>query len=264
VKPQSWYALDEDAAKRVGREERDGDDTLWTLGAEMRPASQTDAQAIDAPALPDFWHRPAAAEASMPRILRPSEAAGLDAPAPLSPVSSAGAQRFARGLLIHALLAGLPALAPEARRAAAQAYLARRRVPEGEHAPLIAECFAVLEHKDFAPLFAENSRAEVSVVAALPEIGPHVKVSGQIDRLAVQNDCVLVADFKTNRPPPARAEDTPALYRAQMALYRAALEKIFPGKRIVCALVWTDGPRLMALPDALLDAELAQITKRFV
>ena len=43
---------------------------------------------------------------------------------------------------------------------------------------------------------------------------------------------------------------------AQMALYRAALAKIFPGRRIACALVWTEGPRLMRLSDALLDAEI--------
>ena len=62
-----------------------------------------------------------------------------------------------------------------------------------------------------------------------------------------------------NRPSPADVEQTPRLYRTQMALYRAALQKIYPGKRIACALVWTDGARLMALPEALLDAEIARI-----
>ena len=86
-----------------------------------------------------------------------------------------------------------------------------------------------------------------------------MRVSGQIDRLAVTDDAVLIADFKTNRPPPADVEQTPRLYRTQMALYRAGLQKIYPGKRIDCALVWTDGARLMALPARLLDAEIARI-----
>jgi ATP-dependent helicase/nuclease subunit A len=47
-----------------------------------------------------------------------------------------------------------------------------------------------------------------------------------------------------------------------MALYRAALAKIFPAKRIACALVWTEGPRLMRLPDALMEAEIAAIRAR--
>ncbi len=38
--------------------------------------------------------------------------------------------------------------------------------------------------------------------------------------------------------------------------YRAALSRIFPGKRIAAALVWTEGPSLMPLPNTLLDAEI--------
>jgi ATP-dependent helicase/nuclease subunit A len=89
-----------------------------------------------------------------------------------------------------------------------------------------------------------------------------VRINGQIDRLAVTEDAVLIADFKTNRPPPATPEETPALYLAQMALYRAALGRIYPGKRIDCALIWTDGARLMPLPAALLDIEIAKVAAR--
>jgi len=126
---------------------------------------------------------------------------------------------------------------------------------------LVEETLAILRDKTFAPLFSDGSRAEVAIAAQLAELGD-VQVSGQIDRLLVTQDTVLVADFKTNRPPPARVEDTPRLYLAQMALYRAALAKIYPEKRIDCALVWTDGARLMPLPDTLLDAEIAAIFKR--
>jgi ATP-dependent helicase/nuclease subunit A len=52
------------------------------------------------------------------------------------------------------------------------------------------------------------------------------------------------------------------LYRTQMALYRAAAERIFPGRRIVCGLVWTEGPTLMRLSNALLDAEMVRIAAR--
>jgi ATP-dependent helicase/nuclease subunit A len=38
-----------------------------------------------------------------------------------------------------------------------------------------------------------------------------------------------------------------------MAAYRAVLRLVYPGNRIECALLWTDGPSLMALPDDLLD-----------
>ena len=76
------------------------------------------------------------------------------------------------------------------------------------------------------------------------------------------DDEVLILDFKTNRPPPTREEDVSALYLAQMALYRAAAMRIFPGRRIVCGLVWTGGPFLMRLSEALLDAQLGRIQRR--
>jgi ATP-dependent helicase/nuclease subunit A len=37
-----------------------------------------------------------------------------------------------------------------------------------------------------------------------------------------------------------------------MALYRAALAQIYPGREVRCALLWTEGPRLMPVsPDRL-------------
>ena len=168
------------------------------------------------------------------------------------------AKRFRRGLLVHALLARLPAIAPDEREGAAFSYLKRQGLAPGDAETLIEETLAVIGDPVFADLFTESSRAEVAVTAQLPELGD-VRISGQIDRLAVTANRVLIADFKTNRPPPDSAENTPRLYRTQMALYRAALQKIYPGKQIDCALVWTDGARLMPLPGALLDAEIARI-----
>ena len=78
-------------------------------------------------------------------------------------------------------------------------------------------------------------------------------VSGQVDRLLVTPDRVLVLDYKTNRPPPARVGDVPALYLRQMAAYRAVLRIAFPGRALDCALVWTYGARFMLLPGDLLD-----------
>jgi ATP-dependent helicase/nuclease subunit A len=78
-------------------------------------------------------------------------------------------------------------------------------------------------------------------------------VGGLVDRLAVLDDRVLVADYKTNRRPPTRVADTPVLYRRQMAAYRAVLRDIFPGRAIVCALVWTQTAQVVILPDELLD-----------
>jgi ATP-dependent helicase/nuclease subunit A len=185
---------------------------------------------------------------------------GAHQPAPVSPIEDDGA-RFRRGLLIHALLAHLPGVAETERESRALAYLRREGIAAADAKEIVAECFGVLNDAEFAALFTPQSRAEVGVTALLPELG-NVRVSGQIDRLAVTEDAVLIADFKTNRPPPSTPEQTSAIYLTQMALYRAALARIYPDKRIECALIWTVGPRLMKLPAALLDAELAKIGRR--
>jgi len=77
-------------------------------------------------------------------------------------------------------------------------------------------------------------------------------ISGQVDRLVVEEDRVLIIDFKSNRPPPANIEHTPPLYLRQMAAYRAVLAEIYPGHRVECALLWTDGPNIMWLPGTVL------------
>jgi len=82
-------------------------------------------------------------------------------------------------------------------------------------------------------------------------------VGGLVDRLAVLDDRVIIADYKTHRRPPTRIEDTPILYLRQMAAYRGVLREIFPGRIISCALVWTQASHVVMLPDQLLDLSLA-------
>ena len=79
-------------------------------------------------------------------------------------------------------------------------------------------------------VFAPGARAEVPIVGRLQQGGKTVRVSGQIDRLAVTQGSVLIADFKTNRPAPRRIEDVPPSYVTQLALYRAVLPKLVPGQ----------------------------------
>ena len=45
----------------------------------------------------------------------------------------------------------------------------------------------------------------------------------------------------------------PPGYLRQMAAYRTLLRRIYPDRPVRCLLLWTQGPRAMALDDALLD-----------
>jgi ATP-dependent helicase/nuclease subunit A len=118
----------------------------------------------------------------------------------------------------------------------------------------------VLDDPRFHDLFGANSRAEVPIVGNVQTGGESYRVAGQVDRLAITDDAVLIADFKTNRPAPRRLEDVPAAYVAQLALYRAVLEKLYPDRPMRCALIWTEASDLMELSDEDLDRALAQIT----
>ena len=173
-------------------------------------------------------------------------------PATRSPLGEDRGAAFRRGILIHRLLQTLPDIAPDRRRAAAAAFLARpvHGLDPDAASALIEETFAVLDHPDHADLFGPGSKTEVPVAGVVG----NTAVSGRIDRLIVGRGRIKVLDYKTNRPPPARAEDVPAVYLRQMAAYRALLEKVYPDQEVECILLWTDGPRLMPLPGAILAA----------
>jgi ATP-dependent helicase/nuclease subunit A len=160
--------------------------------------------------------------------------------------------------MTHALLQHLPKLPASGWQKAADGFLELRGTALSASArrSIAKETLAILTAPEFAPLFGAQSRAEVPIVALIPNPrgkGPPLKLMGQLDRLVDLGSEVLVVDYKTNRPPPAKVEQVAAAYLYQLAAYRLALREIYAGRRVRCALLWTDGPRIMAIPDSLLD-----------
>jgi ATP-dependent helicase/nuclease subunit A len=72
-------------------------------------------------------------------------------------------------------------------------------------------------------------------------------IAGTVARLCVGTTVVKVIDFKTGRHVPSGADDVPASHRRQMTAYAEALAVIFPDRRIEAALLYTHGPRLIAV-----------------
>jgi ATP-dependent helicase/nuclease subunit A len=54
----------------------------------------------------------------------------------------------------------------------------------------------------------------------------------------------------------------PEPYTGQLALYRAVLARIYPGRTIRTALIFTEGPTVIEVPDGALDAALAKALAR--
>jgi ATP-dependent helicase/nuclease subunit A len=180
-------------------------------------------------------------------------------PAILPPAALAEDARFLRGTVTHALLEHLPALPKESWAAAAQAFVDSRasQLPASARAAIVAEAIAVLREQAFAALFGPDARAEVAIAAEIPHPfgrGPALRLNGKIDRLVRNGDGILIVDYKTNRPPPSDPADVAETYLLQLAGYRLAVGRIFPQTHVRAAILWTDGPRIMAIPGELLDA----------
>jgi ATP-dependent helicase/nuclease subunit A len=197
-------------------------------------------------------------EAGEPAEPKPRAEVVRDPPSP-SPTVLAAGSRFLRGTITHALLEHLPAFAPERWEAAAKAFVHRRGAALSDKAlaSIVAEALAVLRDPLFAPVFGPGSRAEVPIVAdiARPGGGPSLRVDGQIDRLAILDDAIVIIDYKTNRPPPADVAGVAEAYLYQLAAYRLGVQQVFAGEHarpVRAAILWTDGARLMPVPDDVL------------
>ncbi len=258
-----WYQLVDDALRAdcvtESADDEDGDVLRYRKG-EAPLAQPSEPVTTAAPVSLSPWLTCDAPTERKALRKTPSSALDDDEARPGSP-GGAGIARL-RGLLAHRLLQSLPDVPPERRTGAAEAFLARRGtdLPAEERKALADKVAAVLDDARFAPLFARGSRAEVPVVGNVETGGNTWRVSGQVDRLAVTTDAVLIADYKTNRPAPRRIEQVPQSYVAQLALYRAVLAKLYPDRPVRCALVWTEVPDLMDVSDDDLDRALARIT----
>ena len=104
-----------------------------------------------------------------------------------------------------------------------------------------------------APAIAHAVRARLAGRGAARRRGRRIRrSSARSTGWRSAEHAVLVIDYKTNRAPPATPDRVPAAYLRQMAAYGALLAAIYPDRRVRCALLWTEGPRLMPLDETAL------------
>ncbi len=261
-----WYQLVDDALRDdcVSEPADDGDGEVLRYrkgpAPEQQPQKIATSAASRPSSLPNWLRTNATNGSSALRTITPSSVADDDAARPVA--GGGAATALLRGRLTHRLMQSLPDIPAERRAKAAAEYLARTGNELGpeERQKIAEQVLLLLEQDQFTGLFLPGSRAEVPVVGRLQVDGQILRVSGQIDRLAVTQSLVLIADFKTNRPAPRRIEDVPPSYLRQLALYRAVLAKLYPDKPVRAALIWTEVPDLMELSSAMLDRALARVT----
>ncbi len=282
-KAPTWHTMVMKALGEHCDAKGEADEIIWTYPKGLGPVP-TGRTAVEdkAPAsfaLPAGFAERAPPEPPPVRPLTPSGASGLAADAgdaatkgdtsvPLLERGATGGSASKPGMtaligtVTHTLLQALPDLPPPVRRERAIAYASAATNFSGRQLDAIVDpVMAVLEDPALADLFGPHTRAEVPIMGLVTIGGTERAVSGVIDRIAVTDISVTLADYKTNRIVPERAAGLPDVHVRQMALYRALVAPLWPGRAIVCMLVYTGGPVAITVPPAALDAAIARLAQ---
>ena len=164
------------------------------------------------------------------------------------------------GIALHSLLQYLAPLEPQGREKTG--FFALEKIlpdyPE-EHKTLVEKALSILNDPNAKRLFGKNSRAELPIFVNGEKDGAPITIIGRIDRTIVENDKVLLVDFKSSANIPMSPEQTRRQYLVQMGLYLRCGEKLFEGYEVSTAIYWTWNQTLMPMKNEL----LFQATKGF-
>ncbi len=154
--------------------------------------------------------------------------AALQGPLPTGQRVASVTQEQRRGTWLHALLQHLS----EGNNADQVALQAQCAIPPAEMAALWQQAQALLAQPQLQRFFAaahyRSAHNEMPYVNAQGELK-------RIDRLVEFESEVWVLDYKMSA-----SHDT-APHRAQMAEYRGAMQSVYAGKAVRCALIFADG-----------------------
>lgn len=167
-----------------------------------------------------------------------------------------------RGTLIHALIEHLPLLAPDQREAAGERWLAAKApdLDDKIRASVLKESLALMALPVLATLFGPKARAECPIAGTVTlQNGETRAVSGQIDRLFMDQGRIILADFKTSALPPKSVDDIPEKTVLQMALYAELLRKAAPEASISCLVIYSALQMVFEIGSAALTKALGTI-----
>jgi ATP-dependent helicase/nuclease subunit A len=244
----SWYQAVDQALAHMAVEAINGMRHYEVTGPR-KAKPKVSADTVNTFAVPEWLHAQAPQEVRPPRPLAPSSLGKDDVANP--PPTPAMQVLAERGRLLHALFERLPGVAASDRAAIAQRWLEHSAGVSHPalRAALIADALAVIDDPAYGALFSNAALAEVPIAGV---VGGDV-IAGTVDRLVVTDDAVLIVDFKTGRRVPRSPDACPLPHLRQMAAYQAVLRIIFPDRTVQAALLYTSGPAMHRLPDALLD-----------
>jgi ATP-dependent helicase/nuclease subunit A len=147
-----------------------------------------------------------------------------------------------RGTQIHLLIEHFAETPPERWQTIANALLPD--LPQLRD--YVNEAASVINAPDLSFIFEDGTMSEVPITAQIRDLSEK-PLYGIIDRLIVNDTDVWAIDFKTNVAIPETPHKCPEGLLRQMGAYSAALQKIYPSKRVRAGIVWTGNATLMEL-----------------
>lgn len=133
------------------------------------------------------------------------------------------------GTLVHQLLYYLPQLPEDVRQEKAQYWAKGNAAAAAEALQVIAA---------YPTFFGQNSRGELPVKGI---VNGQV-ITGQIDRVVIEEKDIYIIDFKTDR---TITDPPPSAYIEQLNRYRELLSQIYTKHHIHTAVLWTKEARLV-------------------
>lgn len=244
---ETWYEMCKNSFAKMAVEDQNGI-LSYELAQEIdvKKEDKTDTKTVEAE-IPAWLEQDAPQEGRLARPLAPSRLTDDEEDeVALSPLDEGPTlNTYRRGALMHKLLQYLPETKPECRGEMIAAFLDGNaaEMPDRQKEKIRDELLSLLENEEFAAVFGPQSKAEVPLMGMVEG----KIVAGQIDRLVVTDDTVMIIDFKTNRPAARCQEDVPAAYVSQLNAYAALIAEIYPQKTIGKYILWTNTAFLMKL-----------------
>ncbi len=241
---KSWYGLCEKTLHEHG--EPAENDVFVVKSAQILPSEPEKKKLSAKIEIKDtsFAYQKAPIEPVLSKPFSPSHIEEDDDTPISSPLENA-THYYLRGRIIHKILELLLLSQDKiSKKTLTENYLAAQTdIGQNLKADIKREIFALIDNNAFDFLFSPHAKAEVAVMG---EVDGRI-ISGQIDRLVVMEDKVIIVDFKTNRPAAFSKDKVPLAYLKQMEIYQKLVEKIYPEKTVETFILWTNTLQLMKI-----------------
>lgn len=166
------------------------------------------------------------------------------------------------GNAVHALLQILPEIEASKHETTIDAYLSTfaETLDKTQRERARSDLLQLMSNVEMKSLLAKPAKVEAYINGKVKLGSKEHMVHGQIDRLIIKPDEIILVDYKTNLYAPKSVDGIAAEYLAQLGLYRLLLKKIYPDQKIRTLLIWVSNASIMDVPEDLIDKQLQLIT----